>query len=120
MYWYNRCHENWLLRGDLNTSNFHKVASGRRRKNIILNLEKNRFLIEGGENLLKHATEYYFDLFGHAPDFNIHLDNSIFGIGMGLKHYLKQIMKIFANLSLNRNALFQMAKNKAAGPQHPY
>ena len=26
-YWYNRCHENWLLKGDLNTSYFHKVTS---------------------------------------------------------------------------------------------
>jgi hypothetical protein len=27
-YWLNRCHEQWLLKGDNNTSYFHKIANG--------------------------------------------------------------------------------------------
>jgi mannosylglycoprotein endo-beta-mannosidase len=34
-YWVNRCHENWLLKGDNNTSYFHKIANGRKRKKIM-------------------------------------------------------------------------------------
>lgn len=31
-YWHNRSHENWFLKGDLNTSFYHKCANGSRRK----------------------------------------------------------------------------------------
>jgi hypothetical protein len=57
MYWYERSHENWLLKGDSNTSYFHKCANGRKRKNNIISLEKDGQTIEGDENLLKHASE---------------------------------------------------------------
>jgi len=59
MYWYERSHETWLLQGDNNTSYFHKCANGRKRKNNIISLEKDGCMIEGDENLLKHASEYY-------------------------------------------------------------
>jgi hypothetical protein len=32
LYWYERSHETWLLKGDNNTSYFHKCANGRKRK----------------------------------------------------------------------------------------
>lgn len=32
LYWYKRCHETCLLKGDNNTEFFHKVANGRKRK----------------------------------------------------------------------------------------
>jgi hypothetical protein len=51
------------LNGDNNTSYFHKIANGRKRKNIVLSLKKDGEII-GDENLLKHATEYYTNLFG--------------------------------------------------------
>jgi mannosylglycoprotein endo-beta-mannosidase len=76
-YWYNRCHEMWLLQGDNNTSYFHKIANGRRRKNTIISLENDGEQIEGDENLLKHATEYYTTLFGPEQDYNIHIDQSL-------------------------------------------
>jgi hypothetical protein len=31
-YWFKRCNESWLLKGDNNTKFFHRVANGRRRK----------------------------------------------------------------------------------------
>jgi hypothetical protein len=77
IYWYNRSHDNWLLHGDLNTKYFHRVASGRKRKNTILSFDHEGTTIEGDENLLAHATAYYTDLFGPTPDFNIQINNSI-------------------------------------------
>jgi hypothetical protein len=58
LYWFKRSHENWLHKGDLNTDYFHRVANGR-RKNTILSLNNKDSVIEGDENLLKHATNYY-------------------------------------------------------------
>jgi hypothetical protein len=77
LYWYNRSHESWLLNDDLNTKYFHRVASGKKRKNTILSLEHGDTTIDGDENLLAHATKYYTELFGLALEFNIHLNNSI-------------------------------------------
>jgi hypothetical protein len=54
-YWQSRCHEQWLLKGDNNTSYFHKVDNGR-RKNTVITLEKNGEIIKGNDNLLVHAT----------------------------------------------------------------
>jgi hypothetical protein len=34
LYWYRRCHEIWLLKGDNNTYYFHKIASGQRKNNL--------------------------------------------------------------------------------------
>lgn len=38
-YWHTRCHEQWLLKGDNNTSYFHRIANGRKRKNAVISLE---------------------------------------------------------------------------------
>ena len=65
MYWFERSHQTWLLKGDNNTSYFHKCAIGRKRKKNIISLEKDGQVIEGDDKLLEHATEYYFELFGH-------------------------------------------------------
>lgn len=43
-FWHRRVGENWLLKGDNNTEYFHRIAAGRRRKNIIYTLNKD----EGG------------------------------------------------------------------------
>lgn len=67
-YWHKRCHEEWLLKGDNNTKYFHKIANGRKRKNTIISLDKDGLIIEGDENLLQHATEYYSDLFGPGEE----------------------------------------------------
>jgi mannosylglycoprotein endo-beta-mannosidase len=62
--WYQISHEKWLLEGDLNTSYFHRVANGRKRKNTMFSLNDNDVIIKGTHNLLKHATTYYKNLFG--------------------------------------------------------
>jgi hypothetical protein len=75
-YWFNRSHEQWLLKGDNNTSYFHRIANGRKRKNMVISLEYDGNIIEGNENLLKHATDYYTGLFGPEVEHNVQLDQS--------------------------------------------
>lgn len=59
VYWNKRSSEQWLLQGDNNTSYFHKIANGRRRKHIISQLHDGDVEIKGTKLLVKHATEYY-------------------------------------------------------------
>jgi hypothetical protein len=66
-YWRQRSHAKWLLHGDQNSSYFHKIANGSKCKNTVQSLNNEGVLIEGTENLLKHATAYYKTLFGPAP-----------------------------------------------------
>lgn len=59
LFWFKRRHETWLHKGDLNTDYFHKVANGRKRKNIIFSLVDENQVIQGDKELLEHATNYY-------------------------------------------------------------
>ena len=43
----------------------------------IISLENDGQLIEGDENLLKHASEYYSELFGPPMEFDIQMDTNI-------------------------------------------
>ena len=76
-YWFNRSHEQWLLKGDNDTSYFHRIANGRKSKDMVISLECDGNIIEGNENLLKHATEYYTRLFGPEVDHNVQIDQSL-------------------------------------------
>lgn len=104
------------LNGDLNTKYFHRVASGRKRKNTILSLEHGENTIEGDENLLAHATEYYSELFGPAPKFNIQINESLWEGAIRLSESDNdQLCRPFSETEI-WNALSQMGKNKVAGP----
>jgi hypothetical protein len=115
-YWFSRCHEQWLLKEDNNTSYFHRIANGRKRKNAVISLECDGSIIEGDENLLKHATEYYSNLFGPDVEHNIRMDRNVW-------HELEQVSDQeneflwwpFSESEV-KEALFQMEKNKVAGP----
>lgn len=66
--------------------------------------------------MLKHATGYYSNLFGPADDHDLHIDNNVW-------HELPQVYdseneelcRPFSEKEI-KDALFQMEKNKAAGP----
>jgi mannosylglycoprotein endo-beta-mannosidase len=112
LYWYNRFHETWLLNGDINTKYFHRVASGSKRKNTILSLKHDDFTIEGDENLLAHATEYYSELFGSAPEFNVYLNNNIWdGAACVSKIDNEQLCKPFSESEI-WTAFSQMEKTR--------
>ena len=64
LYWKQKSHDRLLHEGDINTEYFHRIANGRKRRNLILKLEDGDRSIEGDSDLLAHATEYYKKLFG--------------------------------------------------------
>jgi hypothetical protein len=93
-----------------NTKYFHKIVSGRRRKNTIISLECDGNIIEGDENLLKHATDYYSDLFGPGEDHNIHIDSNLWNeIEQVTKEENIMLCEDFFEAEI-KNALFQMGK----------
>jgi len=77
LYWFKRSHEKWLLEGDSNTEYFHRVANGRKRKNTILTLLDGDNIIEGDDNILAHATNYYKTLFGPSPGNSFPIDPNL-------------------------------------------
>jgi hypothetical protein len=82
----------------------------------VLSLEKDGEMIEGDENLLSHATEYYSDLFGPGVDHNIHMNQSLWATLETISESNnKDLCKPFSKSEI-KDALFQMDRNKAAGP----
>jgi hypothetical protein len=59
LYWHKRSNLNWLLQGGNNTEFFHRIANGKKRKNLIFNLEHEGNILEKDEDILTHATNYY-------------------------------------------------------------
>lgn len=72
-YWQRKAGQNWLQKGDNNTTYFHRIANGRKRKNTIFSLQNGEDVIQGTYALLEHATDFYKKLFGHAVGFQCQL-----------------------------------------------
>jgi hypothetical protein len=116
MYWYKRSHETWLLKGDNNTSYFHRVANGKKRKQAIYSLQDGDRNVTGDEELLKHVTEFYKNLFGPGVGDMLTLDPELWAeedkVTLGEN---QELTRPFVEEEI-KAALFTMEKNKAAGP----
>ena len=77
LFWRKRGGEKWLLEGDANTSFFHRLVNGRKRKCTIKQLEDGENLISETEQLKKFITDYYKSLFGSEQPSSIHLQSDI-------------------------------------------
>jgi hypothetical protein len=87
-----------------------------KKKNIVLSLEKDGEIIEGDDNLLKHATEYYTDLFGPVDYHDIHIASSLWDeLPKVTDQENEEFCKPFSEIEI-KEALFQIETNKAAGP----
>ena len=62
--WYERAKVKTLLEGDDNTRFFHLVAKGKHRKQYIYKLENDQGVVIGDDQLKKHITQFYKNLFG--------------------------------------------------------
>jgi hypothetical protein len=58
-FWQQRSRDKWLLQGDNNTSFFHRVANGRKRKRTMFSLKDGDNIIQGTPALLEYAIEFY-------------------------------------------------------------
>jgi mannosylglycoprotein endo-beta-mannosidase len=116
LYWYKRSHGRWLHEGGNNTNFFHRMANGRKRSNVIINFVHEGGLIEGDDNLLQHATNYYKSLFGAVSETSFPINPEMWrGQEKVSEEDNEKLIKPFAEKEI-KYALFQMKKNKAAGP----
>ncbi|RLN23448.1 hypothetical protein C2845_PM07G29970 [Panicum miliaceum] len=76
IYWQQRGSDMWVLEGDANTQFLHQHANGRRRKNTIVSLELEGVEIRSQEDLIRHVTDFYKNLFGSTPSSSMRLSGS--------------------------------------------
>jgi hypothetical protein len=73
-------------------------------------------MIEGDDNLLKHAIDYYSDLFGSTDEHNIHIDHTLWEeLEQVSDEDNRLLIRPFSEIEI-KEALFHMEKNKVAGP----
>ena len=118
LFWLQQSHETWLLKGDQNTSFFHRIANGRKRKNTFHSFSNGDETIEGTENLLKHATDYYRELFGTAPGNLFHMDPGSWGEDEKLTDTDNDFLTRPFSEEEVKAALFSMDSNRAPGPDN--
>ena len=112
--WFQRAKEQEILEGDALTSYFISKASGRKRKNKIDSLTQEDGVIEGDEEILDYATNFYKKLFG--PNDNV--GNVTINLPMSsvLSETDKEKLCQAFSMEEIKYAVFQMKKNKAPGP----
>jgi hypothetical protein len=111
--WRQRAKEKDLKEGDGNTKYFHLKASGRRKKNYISVFQNNGEEIYGENDLIKHVTDFYKQLFGPSTVSSLNLN------GIECKQIFEEdrqeLIKPF-DLEEIKRVVFDMKHNKAAGP----
>jgi hypothetical protein len=103
-------------RGDNNTVFFHRIANGRKRKQTIYSLEDGGNHISGTENILKHASEFYKQLFGPGMGDTFGIESDMWGMDdMVTQEENIVLISPFSEEEVQK-ALFQMEKNKVVDP----
>lgn len=64
LYWKQRSKQKWLMEGDLNTSYFHKVATNRKKKNLILSMDIEGERCDSLPIIQDHILDFYKNMFG--------------------------------------------------------
>ena len=117
-YWHKRSNMNWLLKGDLNTDYFHRVANGKKKKNHIFSLRQDDKIIESDENILQIATDYFKSLFGPSNSPICKMDPSCWSPEEKVsQEESEQLNSKFSEEEI-KNVVFSMEKNTAPGPDH--
>ena len=92
------------------------MPNGRKRRKQIISLDNVGTLIEGDENLVAHATQYYKQLFGPASGNLLPIDPMVWSEDekASEQENMLLITQPFTEDEV-KNALFQMERNKGAG-----
>ena len=107
-----------MLEGDRNTAYYQKIANGHKRKNTIHSLNVCDVAIEGTDNILCHATDFYKSLFGPAPGNLFVFDTEIWGDNERLDEPDNLILTRPFSEEEVKIALFSMNSNRAPGPDN--
>jgi mannosylglycoprotein endo-beta-mannosidase len=114
--WAQRAKVKHIQEGGNNTRYFHLIANGKHRKKKIFQLEQQEGTIVGEDNLQVYITEFYKKLFGAPVPNNISLAEEEV-------QDIPQISDIENDILISQfseeevhDALFQMERNKAPGP----
>jgi hypothetical protein len=108
--------ELWVLKGDSNTDFFHAFANGRRRKKTIIELETDQGVVKSQEEIMKHVTGFYKNLFGSQPQCNLRLDKNFWIEGRTLPQGEKEnLIKPFLEEEVKKT-IFEMRVDSAPGP----
>lgn len=111
--WRQRAREQDMKEGDANTKYFHLKASGRRKKTMITVLQFNGEVITGDDNLLKHITDFYKELFDPPDICSLSLDGLSYN---RLSEADRRFLTSPFTLKEIKSVVFGMKHNKDAGP----
>jgi hypothetical protein len=114
---FQRAKVNNLLEGDDNTKYFHLVANGKHRRQCIYSLEDDAgACISDEEELKKHITSYYKNLFGKPDTTLIELEESNTHDIPQVSDAENEILTASFTIEEVKKAVFNMEHNKAPGP----
>jgi hypothetical protein len=116
IYWRQKGGEKWILEGDNNTTFFHLVANGRRRKKIISCIENEGVNVTDPEQIQKTIYEFYKKLFGKQPERNVTLGGGTWQqTGRLTPEENEGLTRPFTEEEV-RKCVFDMKENTAPGP----
>ena len=114
--WAQRAKVKHIQEGGNNTKYFHLIANGKHRRKKIFQLEQDEGTIVGEENLKVYITEYYKKLFGAPVKNNFSLIESQTNDIPQLPPEENGILTSEFTEKEVYDAIMQMEKNKAPGP----
>jgi hypothetical protein len=114
--WAQRAKVKYIQEEGDNTKYFHLIANGKHRKKKIFQLEQAEGTIVGEENLKVFISEYYKGLFGAPPENHFTLlEGRIEDIPQLSSDEKNLLSADFTEIEV-KEAVMQMKKNKAPGP----
>ena len=116
LYWQQRGGEKWVLEGDMNSSFFHLVANGRKRRKAIMSLEHEGGTITEPSQIQEAIYTYYKQLFGKSHQRKVSLTTEVWENSRKLTEEDNELLcRPFTEEEVKR-AVFDMKENTALGP----
>lgn len=111
--WKQRSREKWVAEGDLNTSFFHRIVSGKKRKSFIKELCVEGVSLSSEQALARGATHFFKKLFAERPDRLCDCDWAKLGFSSS---WDKLSLIKLVTLEELRRAVFACKRDGAPGP----
>jgi hypothetical protein len=94
---------------------FHRIANGKRRKQTLFSLMDGDRQVSRTENILKHASDFNKNLFGPKDGDDFELDDGLWPSDDCITEVENSVLTREFEAKI-KEALFQMERNKATGP----